>query len=299
MAVTPMDANLSGLTASLMWISSLEVISKFNRHLMTLTNTTVTPDGDTNWQDYTYWLRRYACCKKGSGIMEDSAGNGLRPFKINEMTILANYHRVFPDRLLLFPILPRYEYYKNKYSMNGSNFSPGGGFVGKSLYVESMLLLKEQEGEQKASTPSSADGDAWDTRIAPADEVGSLFDPGSWGQFLGGTSMHRGSNPGFTASSHIIGQAVNMNQCISQMRCGNVKSIHYMPVDSSGKVQCYQAPFVRCGRRAMPEDDVPPPEMTTWHPLLHLHVHSKALRRFSSESTKCDCEAASVELEVK
>ena len=89
------QANKSAFTASFLWIASKEALDHFNTFLLTLTTTQ-----HANWDEYLRWLRPYACCKKDSGIAEDERGQGLRPMKINEMTILAFYHRQYVITLL-------------------------------------------------------------------------------------------------------------------------------------------------------------------------------------------------------
>jgi len=70
-----------------------------------------------------------------------------------------------------------------------------------------------------------------------------LFDPGSYGQFLGGTN--NGHGPGFTDSEHFIGDHINQ---------GKIKKVEF--VDG--------CPFV---------DGIK---------LFNLHVHSKNLELFAN-----------------
>ena len=276
---TPMDANKSGITASFVWISNKEALRRFTDYFINLTNI----ESD-DWLTYAGWLRRYACCKDHSGIAEDENGRGLKPFKVNEMTILANFRRLYPDYLQTFPILPRFEYYRNRYTVNGSFFAPGGEEVGLSLYeLEPQVKVLEDQKHLPLITNNDA---GWQDRVAIPNEFGSLFDPGSWGQYLGGTNLKRGSNKGFSDSSHIIGQAVTTNHCVAEMRCGNINGLHYMHDDNnnSGK-KCYQAPFVRCGSM----EEYNGTKMTPWHPLIHLHVHSKNINKFLSKTKQCSC----------
>ena len=280
-AVTPMDANKSGMTASFMWVANVDALAAFNDHFLRLTNTS-----SEDWIEYTSWLRRYACCRDHSGIAEDEQGRGLRPYKINEMTILANYRRLHPDKLQSFPILPRYPYYRNRYTVNGSFFAPSGEEAGASIYdsmrISNPSLVSVPGADKKLTYRDSG----WEDRVEPPGDAGSLFDPGSWGQYLGGTNMKRGSDRRFSDSSHIIGQAVTTNSCIAEMRCGNVQGIHYISSDSSGNPKCYQAPFVRCG--SMENNNGT--DMTAWHPLIHLHVHSKHEMGFLSTEKTCPCD---------
>lgn len=56
----------------------------------------------------------------------DAAGNGLKPFAINEMSMLAYYHEIEPQELKLLPVVPAHDYILNKYVCNMSMFGPGG-----------------------------------------------------------------------------------------------------------------------------------------------------------------------------
>ena len=66
----------------------------------------------------------------------DAEGNGLKPFAINEMSMLAFYHEIEPAELKLLPVVPAHNYILNKYVCNMSTFGPGGPEVSvfKLLY---------------------------------------------------------------------------------------------------------------------------------------------------------------------
>ena len=50
-----------------------------------------------------------------------------------------------------------------------------------------------------------------------------IFDPGSWGQFLGGTHSRHGRDVGFKDSASIVGQALRTNpSCVAMMMCSNM-----------------------------------------------------------------------------
>lgn len=59
----------------------------------------------------------------------DASGNGIKPFAINEMSMLAHYHEIEPKELMLLPVVPAHEYILNKYVCNMSHFGPGGSEV--------------------------------------------------------------------------------------------------------------------------------------------------------------------------
>jgi len=293
LAATPMDANKSGFTASFLWVASLPALVEFTEYFTELASA----NHDT-WSGYLIWLRRYGCCKTGSGIAEDAQGRGIKPFKVNEMTVMAYYHYIKePGKFALLPVVPPFPYQKNRYTFNMSHYAPNGEMTGASLYV---LDREKAFDPTQSPTPVMALDDGTlpqpgahalpvvqPQTNAPPDEFGSIFDPGSWGQYLGGTNAHSGRNKKFTDSSHIVGQAVTMNHCVSEMRCGNVPGLHYMhpiSVDAGAKMQCYLAPFVQCGDKLNPES-----AWTLWHPLIQLHVHAKKMEDYVSYGKECAC----------
>ena len=60
LAATPLNANLSFITASVLWIGSLAAILRFNDYLLGLGSNT-----GNSWKEYLKWLRLYACCRPG------------------------------------------------------------------------------------------------------------------------------------------------------------------------------------------------------------------------------------------
>ena len=154
--------------------------------------------------------------------------------------MLAYYHRIRPKDFFLLPVVPNYEYMLNRHVCNMSDFGPNGREVG------------------------------------PATGVG-IWDPNSWGQFIGGTSITKGRNKGFTDSSHIAGQAIRTTKCTSKMTCvprSATYSGRDSPSNNSGNRDCILAPHVRC-------PDGP------WIPLWNLHVHSKNTHLYLSEPCIC------------
>ena len=184
LAATPLNSNKSFITSSVLWIASLGDLSKFNDFMLALGRNT-----NNRWRGYLDWLRPYGCCKAG-GIDPDKNGNGIKPFAINEMSMLAYYHELFPTDFHLLPVIPTHPYVLNKYICNLTDFSPIGAYI-------------------------------------PAPTGEGIWDPNSWGQFLGGTSSRRGRDKGFTDASHIAGQAMRTNFCRPQMICSN-NSIHFL-----------------------------------------------------------------------
>jgi hypothetical protein len=262
MAAQPLTDKKSLFTASVLWVSSLEALQKFNAYMTSLAHMDLTPQG--MWKKYLVWLRFFACCKPG-GVDQDAAGNGIRPFAVNEMSMMAYYHEIAPNDLHAFPIVPKFKYFRNRYVGNMSEYGPGGKLVG----------------------PPTGKG---------------IWDPNSWGQYMGGTSDKKGRNSGFTDGTHVIGQAIRLNpSCQAKMVCGNAafsaefnleivknyatefhhklaKDEQLLIRDMTPSMKCVTAPFVRCS------------ENDTWVPLWNLHVHSKRTADF--RSLPCICEDA-------
>lgn len=244
-----MTARLSFVTASVLWIPTLASLQTFNDFLLNLGN-----NRNGEWKEYILWLRGFACCVKG-GVDPDKDGNGVKPFAINEMSMLAYYSLRSPTNFSFFPVLPAYNYITNRYTGNMSSFAVGGHCVG----------------------PATGQG---------------IWDPGSWGQHLGGTSSRNGRDIGFRDMSHVVGQAIALNQCITAMLCSNVSQpfqgttspLRYLELNGStaftsiqGPQQsyCYTAPYVRCA------------DSKSWTALWNLHVHSKWTEKY--RSVRCDC----------
>jgi len=293
LAVTPMEANKSGFTASFLWIASPPALREFTDYFTELAS----GKHDT-WTGYLAWLRRWACCKTGSGIAEDANGRGIKPFKINEMTVMAYYHYVKePGKIYLLPVVPPFNYRTNRYTCNMSHYAPNGEMTGASLYVLDLKMLNSTVSAANAQNALPLPLPQQSGNAAPG-AFGSIFDPGSWGQYLGGTNAHSGRNKKYTDSSHIVGQAVTINRCVAEMRCGNIHGIHYMhpiPADvatgtrgtkTGANLQCYLAPFVQCGDK---DTSNPESELTAWHPLIQLHVHAKKMEDFVSYGKECNC----------
>ena len=237
------------VTASVLWIPSLASLQTFNDFLLSLGSS---QNGE--WQKYLNWLRSFGCCVKG-GVDPDANWDGIRPFTINEMSMLAYYSLTSSENFSFFPVLPKYnKYITTRYTGNLSSYAVNGHRVG----------------------PATGEG---------------IWDPGSWGQHLGGTALRKGRDVGFRDMSHVVGQAIIFNQCRTAMLCSNVSqpfrsttsSLRYLELNGSisfssiGGLQsfCYTAPYVRCANS------------TSWTALWNLHVHSKLTQRY--RSVRCDC----------
>ena len=227
LAATPLNSNKTFITASVLWISSLKALQKFNDYLLGLAS-----NYNNGWKNYLKWLRPYGCCKKG-GIDPDKDGNGIKPYAINEMSMLAYYHHIQPNEFKLLPVVSTYNYILNRHVCNMSDFGPNGHETG----------------------PATLDG---------------IWDPNSWGQYLGGTSRKGGRDKGFTDGTHIAGQAIRTSNCFAKMLCR--PNIDNQTITDTSV--CLTRPHVKCGE-------------STWTPLYNLHVHSKHTKDFLSQSCIC------------
>lgn len=105
LAITPLDARLSQVTASFMWVANNLALIRFNDFLLRI----ICSDDRSTYQMYMKWLRKFNCCKKG-GLDPDRTGRGVPPHAVNEMSMLAYYHFLYPFDLMYFPVIPVYDY---------------------------------------------------------------------------------------------------------------------------------------------------------------------------------------------
>jgi hypothetical protein len=74
-------------------------------------------------------------------VEPDKDGVGIKPFTINEMTMMAYYKKIYPERFFIFPVVPNYDYYFNRYTVNMSHYSPGGKEVGPNTGSGMMMMM--------------------------------------------------------------------------------------------------------------------------------------------------------------
>jgi hypothetical protein len=266
LAATPLNAQKTFITASVFWVSATKHLVAFNDFLLALGS-----NKDQRWSKYLDWLRIFPNCCKSGGVFPDKTGSGIRPFAINEMSMISYFHEIEPDIMRLLPVLPPHPYVRMRYIIDLAQFAPGGGEV-KGLVTGS-----------------------------------AIWDPNSWGQFIGGTSSKRGKDKFFSDATHIAGMAIRTHHCRVYWLCGNMTEYGYgIPFSDLGPLQeqqrqslasipttkklvstltiggkegrCYTAPFVRCDGEQIGKP---------FHPLWNLHVHSKHTTNYRSE--KCDC----------
>lgn len=179
------------------------------------------------WFDYLEWLRPLACCRQ-SRYLPDSKGVGIKPFAVNEMSMLTFFRITHFQDMKFLPILPT-----RKKSARG---------------YKHQLELYELK-----STSSN---------------YNAIFDPGSYGQLIGG-SPHK--KKGFLDNSHIASSI--LQGCRVSFQC--IKAAYTLLLNWNESI------FVTVPTLVCDQDDYP---KTT---LLHtLHIHSKATDLFVSK--KCD-----------
>lgn len=206
MAVTPLNTAKSFFTASVFWVSKRSLLVKFNDFLLDLI-----ANRNQQYDKYLDWLRHYACCRPG-GIRPDASGMGIKPFAVNEMSMLAYYHEQSPKALALLPGVPPFTYISNRNIPDVNPFTPTGAEI-------------------------------------PSPTGRAIWDQGSWGQFLGGTHRKRGKDKGFTDPTHIGGIAIRVSPCRPSMQCGNITEFDYVPGSqpTGAQARCYTIPVVHCG----------------------------------------------------
>jgi hypothetical protein len=120
LAVQPLNSKKSFFTASLLWVNNYQVLHEFNNFLLRLGT-----NQNNEWMKYLQWLSYFACCTPGG--IPDGTGKHLRPFAVNEMSIMSYYHELKPLELRLFPIVPEgYKSTLSRHATNISDYAPGG-----------------------------------------------------------------------------------------------------------------------------------------------------------------------------
>ena len=128
LAATPLTHPKVFITASVFWVANITALIEFNNYLLNLGN-----NKNGLWEEYCLWLARNGGGKSGVGVDPISIKIGIKPFAINEMSMLAYYHSSHPSELKLLPVVPKYNYgitYVNRYIFNISEYGPFGRQVG-------------------------------------------------------------------------------------------------------------------------------------------------------------------------
>ena len=169
------------------------------------------------------------------------------------------------------------------------------------------------------TTANAASTQALGAPLVGPDILGGMFDPNSWGQYLGGTHKKRGKDKGFTDRTHLAWEVVWYYKCTPKMRCSrrrvsvrafNKTEIIFPPVSAAvtaagstpistaltsgsagGAAVGSQGPGSTVYRDTV---CVTAPVVNCWNtsihghiPLRNLHVHSKHTQMY--KSVPCNC----------
>ena len=254
LAATPVTSNLALLTASVLWVSNLASLVKLNDFLLSIASS-----DSKKRKEYFKWLRNYECCVIG-GVDPDENGNGIKPYGVNEMSMLGYYHLLHPTEFLLLPVLPKHDYHLSQHGSNLTLFAIGGGKVG------------------------------------PGTGVGGIWDGASYGQKLGSGYSEKKHIVGQAINSNkckpvMLCSEVSTALPLSIQPQTAATATAVTPTEQNGTAPiiipdnkivqtgysnfCYTGPYVRCG------DD------KNYTKIHNLHVHSKEVGKF--KSVQCEC----------
>lgn len=214
----------------------------------------------SDWDGFTRWLRPFACCVRGGGVAPDSEGIGLKPFAVNEMAMLAYYSYLTvqlhcPRELQFLPIVPpdlpvlakKLDLMTGLLEMRFAAYEPLSAAANCTASTNSSISSAATGSDTGIAIGAGADvgagasagvgvgaglgagvvttAPAWvlgDSLVGP-DVLGGLFDPNSWGQYLGGTHKKRGKDKGFTDRSHLAWEVVWYYRCTPRMMCSRTR----------------------------------------------------------------------------
>lgn len=101
------------LSASSLYVGSRAALRKMNAFFAGVASNKTSPGAPhgapTGLSQYANWLRSFACCKPLSqgGLLSHNGVEGVRPWAVNDMTLLAFYRSRNHGEVRLFPLLPR------------------------------------------------------------------------------------------------------------------------------------------------------------------------------------------------
>ena len=304
------------LSASALYVGSLAALRKMNGFFTSVASNktsgavgggggsgtgSVTANGaagtaSTALMQYANWLRGFACCKpigQGGllGTPGGSGGDGVRPWAVNDMTLLAYYRTKNHKDVRLFPLLPgnlasavggsaanssAHAAESVETGANGTMAGSGGGAAGDHLHHSSgqaVHLYAEGGAEAGPALGGLVDSSGgWGAHLpssslagAGAPESSSSASPvvPAPATVASGAESATSSSPRATDRHAVVEQAVLRYGCKVRMRCA--------------KPACLTEPVVSCGTG---------PET----PLLTLHLHPKhrdKAKEFST--TPCAC----------
>jgi len=218
-------SNLAGVvqsnvhfTASIFWVAKYAAIKHLTDFILEVYTT------PSEFLAYTTYISRFVSKRVKHGHAPLNAeGNGIPLFAVNEMTLLHYYHHLYRDQqdILKRPLLQSLPLFVTKDGITGQR--KHGNW---KAYVGIPVWERWDEGMVKDTVEKSKSAlflnhtfvAAGEEAVVGADIARGVFDPGSWGQYLGGTyALQRA--PGFIDMSHIIGKAMVKSACSVKIRC--------------------------------------------------------------------------------
>ena len=161
---------------------------------------------------YVDWLWPRSCCfpPERGGLFCDANGHTgcLRPYAVNEMSMMAYYHELNASEMEYLPVFPPNAHVKQRKHMNVTEYTAGGALVGPATGKGIWYLIFH------LPLPHFSDllhmNDITQCFICFLPTLSSLLsrDSGSYGQYIGGTPRYKGKNKGFIDFFHIIGQVI-------------------------------------------------------------------------------------------
>ena len=232
------------LSASAMYVGSQAALHKMNAFFLSVAANKTT----TGLPQYAAWLRGFACCKPVAqgGLLSQDGVEGVRPWAVTDMTLLAFYRSHFHREVRLFPVLPAGlpNTTTTTSAADGTNSVASNG---SSAYLGGKLPAAVEHHH----LPGSAIHVYSEGGADAGPELGGLLDPANgWGLHLEGQAPNSSSSSLRATDRHaVVEQAVGRFGCRVSFRCTSA---------------CVTAPFVTCTAAGGKET-----------PLLALHLSSK------------------------
>lgn len=242
-------SNLAGVvqnnihfTASIFWVAKYSAIKHLTDFILEIYTSS------NEFLAYTTYISQFISKRVNHGHPPLNAeGRGIPLYAVNEMTLLHYYHHLYIDGEdeLKRPLLQSLPLFVTKDGINAQKrHGNWKAYVGLPVSQKREQADLDTQGTDKDTgtdtdtniysvkstrqdtsatrsvlflnhTHAASEGDH---AVVGAEVAHGAFDPGSWGQYLGGTySLHRA--PGFIDLSHIIGKAMVKSACAVQIKC--------------------------------------------------------------------------------
>jgi|MDTB01.2.fsa_nt_gb hypothetical protein len=198
------------MVASVFYVASLGPLVKMNDFFANIAS------DQTSMLEYTTWLGvRNRKRIVGGHPPLDERGMGLPPYIVNEMTLLRYYHDVCHvgdpgDGVRCLESLPLWGRMQGLLRMN--------------KHADFWAHVGRNDDLEKAVPPEARDR----RRNVGRALYDTAWDPGGWGQYLGGTYLLK-REPGFIDLVHITGKAIVKSACRVEMKCSCFKQSRLVP----------------------------------------------------------------------